>query len=152
MDLWKWKMKKSQEVNIWLMKNIYEKKNKTFRDLDNLPDIEQIFDEGSILLKEENAEINKILKDKYVVEFEGYKVGVVDSNKYTSKLGNLLAKEYKFGIVRGTNPKNNNIYLYGLRSIGNFDVSEIARKYGGNGHKNASGFELLKNKEIWKII
>lgn len=32
------------------------------------------------------------------------------------------------------------IYQYSLRSRGGFDVSAIARKYGGGGHKNAAGF------------
>jgi oligoribonuclease NrnB/cAMP/cGMP phosphodiesterase (DHH superfamily) len=32
-------------------------------------------------------------------------------------------------------------YQYSLRSIGNVDVSEFARKYGGGGHRNAAGFE-----------
>lgn len=31
-------------------------------------------------------------------------------------------------------------YQYSLRSRGDFDVSTIARKYGGGGHKNAAGF------------
>jgi nanoRNase/pAp phosphatase (c-di-AMP/oligoRNAs hydrolase) len=32
--------------------------------------------------------------------------------------------------------------VFSLRSIGDFDVSEIAKQYGGGGHKNASGFRL----------
>lgn len=34
------------------------------------------------------------------------------------------------------------MYQYGLRSIGDVDVSEIAKKFGGGGHKNAAGFQL----------
>ena len=32
--------------------------------------------------------------------------------------------------------------VFSLRSVGNFDVSEIAKKYGGGGHKNAAGFRI----------
>lgn len=32
--------------------------------------------------------------------------------------------------------------VFSIRSIGEFDVSEIARKYGGGGHKNAAGFTM----------
>lgn len=32
--------------------------------------------------------------------------------------------------------------FFSLRSRGEFDVSEIAKKYGGGGHKNASGFTM----------
>lgn len=35
-------------------------------------------------------------------------------------------------------------WQFGLRSRGDFDVSEIARQYGGGGHKNAAGFEVEK--------
>jgi uncharacterized protein len=30
---------------------------------------------------------------------------------------------------------------WGLGSMGDFDVSEIAKAYGGGGHKNAAGFQ-----------
>lgn len=32
--------------------------------------------------------------------------------------------------------------FFSLRSIGDFDVQEIAKKYGGGGHKNAAGFSM----------
>lgn len=34
----------------------------------------------------------------------------------------------------------NGRFQYSLRSRGDFDVSAIARRYGGGGHKNAAGF------------
>lgn len=34
------------------------------------------------------------------------------------------------------------MYQYGLRSIGDFDVSVVAKLLGGGGHKNAAGFQL----------
>lgn len=35
-------------------------------------------------------------------------------------------------------------YSYSLRSRGDFDVSKIAKQFGGGGHKNAAGFETEK--------
>jgi nanoRNase/pAp phosphatase (c-di-AMP/oligoRNAs hydrolase) len=32
------------------------------------------------------------------------------------------------------------MFAYSLRSIGDFDVSELAKRYGGGGHKNSAGF------------
>ncbi len=32
--------------------------------------------------------------------------------------------------------------IWSLRSRGDFDVSEIAKKFGGGGHKNAAGFTV----------
>jgi oligoribonuclease NrnB/cAMP/cGMP phosphodiesterase (DHH superfamily) len=34
------------------------------------------------------------------------------------------------------------MYQYGLRSIGDFDVSTVAKLFGGGGHRNAAGFQL----------
>lgn len=34
------------------------------------------------------------------------------------------------------------MYQYGMRSIGDFDVSEVAKLFGGGGHKSAAGFQL----------
>jgi len=34
------------------------------------------------------------------------------------------------------------LWQFSLRSVGDFDVSEVARIYGGGGHRNASGFEI----------
>lgn len=36
-------------------------------------------------------------------------------------------------------------FQYSLRSRGDFDVSAIARKFGGGGHKNAAGFSVNSN-------
>ena len=36
---------------------------------------------------------------------------------------------------------NSGKYKYSLRSKGDFDVSIIAKAFGGGGHKNAAGFE-----------
>lgn len=33
-------------------------------------------------------------------------------------------------------------YVYSLRSVGDFDVSAVAKEYGGGGHKNAAGFTV----------
>lgn len=39
-----------------------------------------------------------------------------------------------------------------LRSIGEFDVSIIAKKYGGGGHKNAAGYAVDKIEDIYKLL
>lgn len=61
--------------------------------------------------------------------------------QFASEAGNKLASEAgTFGATwyAGDNGK----IFFSLRSIGNYDVSEIARFYGGGGHKNAAGFNI----------
>jgi oligoribonuclease NrnB/cAMP/cGMP phosphodiesterase (DHH superfamily) len=38
--------------------------------------------------------------------------------------------------------KAGNVWQFSLRSSGDFDVSEVAKLYGGGGHKNAAGFTV----------
>lgn len=38
--------------------------------------------------------------------------------------------------------RQDGLYQYGLRSIGDFDCSIVAKLFGGGGHKNAAGFQL----------
>jgi len=38
--------------------------------------------------------------------------------------------------------RHDGMYQYGLRSIGDFDVSNVAKLFNGGGHRNASGFQL----------
>ncbi len=60
--------------------------------------------------------------------------------KHASELGNLLAeKSGTFGLVYAYSGRSK-LWEYSLRSKGDYDVSEIAKMYGGGGHRNASGF------------
>lgn len=42
-------------------------------------------------------------------------------------------------------------YQYSLRSIGDDDVSQIAKFYGGGGHRNASGFQTTEFVIEWSL-
>jgi oligoribonuclease NrnB/cAMP/cGMP phosphodiesterase (DHH superfamily) len=58
----------------------------------------------------------------------------------TSDAGHLLAKGEPFAGCYWDTPKGR---VFSLRSQDDgLDVSEIAKQYGGGGHKNASGFRL----------
>jgi len=77
------------------------------------------------------------------VHFEGYYVPFV-CVQYTlaSVTAGLLAEEAPFAV--GWFQKSDGTFQYSLRSRGEggADVSEIAKKYGGGGHRNAAGFTL----------
>jgi oligoribonuclease NrnB/cAMP/cGMP phosphodiesterase (DHH superfamily) len=88
------------------------------------------------------------------VKFEGYEVGFANAHPHKtmkSRVGNLLAKKYPpFALVVSAHPKG---YGISIRGDGSVDVSEIARKYGGNGHPNSSGFVIpADGKMPWELI
>lgn len=50
--------------------------------------------------------------------------------------------------------RGNNEYRLGLRSVGEYDVNRVASKFGGGGHKNASGCVIRGNfkREFKKVL
>ena len=82
----------------------------------------------------------------------GYEVIAVNSPRiFRTQIGMLLAQKMPpFGIV--WNRRNGQISV-SLRSVGKFDVSKIAKKFDGSGHKNAAGFTLAGNAKLpWKYL
>ena len=97
---------------------------------------------GALLLSKNNQKINHYSEHAELITFEGYQIYAANA-PYTvkSKLGYELAKKTNSFAL---------IYYYekgywkcSLRSVNDFDVSQIAQKYGGGGHKNSAAF-LLK--------
>lgn len=66
----------------------------------------------------------------------------------TSDAGHLLAKDKPFAGCYWDTPQGR---VFSLRSTDNgLDVSEIAKQYGGGGHKHASGFRVPYTHELAK--
>jgi len=76
-----------------------------------------------------------------LVSFEGYEVMFGTAHPYKpmkSLVGNLLARSHPpFALVVAAHPKG---FGVSIRGDGSIDVSKIAQKYGGNGHKSSAGF------------
>lgn len=64
---------------------------------------------------------------------------------FSSEAGNTLAKKSETFGMTWVLSSDGSINV-SLRSIGNYDVSAIARNYGGGGHRNAAGFKVPFDK------
>ncbi|MES2931683.1 MAG: hypothetical protein V4682_03225 [Patescibacteria group bacterium] len=89
-----------------------------------------------------------------LVEFEGHKVYFATTHPFKqmkSLVGNILAKKQgPFALVVAAHPKG---FGVSIRGDGSIDVSEIAQRYGGNGHKSSSGFLIPANGPLpWTLI
>lgn len=72
-------------------------------------------------------------------EIAGVPCLVASSPVLVSEVGHLLAQRMPpMGVVYSQ--RADGIYTYSLRSTGDFDVSAVAAKFGGGGHRNAAGF------------
>lgn len=120
-------------------------------------------DEGTVLLKAVRQQVASIAKHamKCRVHFNvqqhgddsfsnvsvsnGYYRGfdgmAVNTNIHMSEVGHELANESgTFGLIWYLG--SDNMAKVSLRSNGDYDVSAIAKQFGGGGHKNAAGFSV----------
>ena len=87
-----------------------------------------------------------ILSLGYESEIDGYKCLKANYSSFESisDAGGFICDDLKYPVAWIWHVKKNNsgqmVKIHSLRSNGDLDVSEIAVKMGGGGHKNASGF------------
>mgnify|MGYP001597731061 CR=1 FL=1 len=153
MDLWKKTMPYSEEIFLYhsLYRFDFNEWNKLALILENPEKIKQCVKIGKALLKYQENLINPLLdKNADKVLFEGHKARAVNSPFFSSQIGNkLLNKEFSVGIIW---KKGINKIFVSLRGDGRTDVSKLAKKYGGGGHKNAAGFTIQDFPLPWKTI
>jgi len=135
-DLWQFKLPLSKEFSAAL--RCHEMRFDTWDNL--IPKTKELCKEGIILMRYQTQLVNKLCNNWFATEVGGYQVPTVNSGVLQSEIGNQLCishPESKFAVVYvDVDGKR----LYSLRSIGDFDVSAIAKEFGGGGHKNAAGF------------
>jgi hypothetical protein len=95
---------------------------------------------GEPIVESQDMDIETIIQmTTRTLNIGGWQVPVANSALYMSEIGNRLANRpgVAFGAVYYDARSGRK---YSLRSVGNFNVAEIASNYGGGGHKNAAGF------------
>ncbi|HOB90022.1 MAG TPA: DHHA1 domain-containing protein [Candidatus Colwellbacteria bacterium] len=151
-DLWKFKIKDTKEAVAWLESHEQDFKlwDKLIRDFQNPKKRSAFLKEGAAILRYQEQTVKELSDAAVPAVFEGKKAMVVNSPILASQIGNRLAsKEGRVAIIWSN--KNKKIFV-SLRSIGQTDVSELAKRYGGGGHKHAAGFgfKSANNQFPWK--
>lgn len=144
-DLWKWQMPFAKEVIAVI--DSYDYDFYTWDSLNlRLEDNEKfssVLNEGSALLRQREKKIQEILAKKHQIQILNTKIWACNSPVYQSDLCSKLLAEYGEDFSASYYFDGEG-YVFSLRSeqSKNFDVSEVAKKFGGGGHKNASGFRV----------
>jgi oligoribonuclease NrnB/cAMP/cGMP phosphodiesterase (DHH superfamily) len=101
-----------------------------------------LIEKGKIYAEHFAILVEQIANKAVLVSFEGFTCYLASAaNMFTSDVGNHLARSRPpIGIIANL---HGDVLHISLRSTPDVDVSAIARKYGGNGHPQASAF-LLK--------
>ncbi|MEK7648890.1 MAG: DHH family phosphoesterase [Patescibacteria group bacterium] len=109
--------------------------------------------DGSVLLNAEDSMIGRLVQRAEKVTFEGYGVYAVNTPLFYSHSANVISHEKKvpFGITwfyrEGKLQVSLRTYKKGV------DVSLLAKKYGGGGHKGAAGFSYeYKGAFPWEKV
>lgn len=153
-DLWRFGLKSSREVNAYVFSMIY-----TFPNWDHIDDcLEQQFDrvenQGDAIERKHHKDVGELVAaTRREMIIGGHWVPVANlPYTLTSDAGDLMCAPYQSPQLQGeiVTPPFAACYwdtpdgrVFSLRSRdGGADVSEIAKKYGGGGHRNASGFRL----------
>lgn len=148
-DLWKFALPATREIQAAIFSYPYE-----FEVWDKLADTFDEFGhtnlavEGAAIERKHHKDIAELLK---VCQREMTIGGVpvpVASLPYTlvSDAAHIMAKDKPFAACYWDTEKTR---IFGLRSCeGGADVSEIAKQYGGGGHKNAAGFSVPRSHEL----
>ena len=148
-DLWKWRMPKTRDFATGLRSEPFSFER--FNRVMWLPDI--AIDVGQSMNKLFDQQLADVTKrpmpvDLYDVDDVMHGGLCVNCTpNFSSEAGNILAKKSEtFGMTWVLSDDGH--VNVSLRSIGEFDVSKIARNYGGGGHRNASGFSVPFEKMI----
>jgi oligoribonuclease NrnB/cAMP/cGMP phosphodiesterase (DHH superfamily) len=144
-DLWRHKLRNSREINAALRSypmdfqrwDCWEEMTRE----DKLPLLERLSDEGGAILRREQQIVDTHVRFAREIELDGHKVLCVNATVLISEIAGALAKDRPFGVCWFE--RSDGKRAYSLRSReGGIDVSEIAKRHGGGGHRNAAGYEI----------
>ena len=137
-DLWAWKLPESREVNACLRSYPMDFQ---LWDMLHLRKPHDMAIEGSAILRRERQIVDAHVGFARELEIDGYKVLAVNATVLHSEIAGELAKGRPFGAAYFTRQDGRTVWS--LRSTDSgIDVSEVARRHGGGGHRNAAGFEI----------
>ena len=143
-DLWQWELPYSKEFSA-----AFDMVPWNFDEYEKFED-DSVFDDavkrGSYILAYSKTVIKKVCDKATKRKYKEYDVMVVNSSHWMSEIGATLAKDCDFAMIWYYD-HDASIYKVSLRAFHDtMDVSEIAKSFGGGGHRKAGGFVLPKSK------
>ena len=152
-DLWKWNLAHTHEISAFIRSYDMDFKrwNKFAKNLETVKTRKRYVEEGGTILRSDANKIGHAVGEAELVEFSGYRTLASNSFHLVSQIGYGLYKKLPpIGIIWS---RRNGVTVVSLRSNGKVDVSKLAEKFGGGGHKASAAFELAPNDKLpWKVI
>jgi oligoribonuclease NrnB/cAMP/cGMP phosphodiesterase (DHH superfamily) len=137
-DLWRWVFPQSREYNAALASLPFD--FGVWDDIYQANDALGMIAEGVAILRYQQTVVDNAVKNAREVCLDGHKVLCVNATLLMSEIGEALGVGRPFGMTWFQ--RKDGMYQYSLRSgKDGVDVSEVAKFFGGGGHKRAAGFE-----------
>ncbi|QDF28951.1 DHHA1 domain-containing protein [Halarcobacter anaerophilus] len=145
-DLWNWKLLNSKEINAYLQTFIEPNDIDSFNTEYENFDYNYSLDIGKALIKKQEQQVKSKTKKVNTIKIQHVEFNYVNATENISEIGNEICNKYQTpALVFFVNDKKE--YVCSLRSLDNLaDVSEVAKSFGGGGHRNAAGFTLSKEE------
>ena len=137
-DLWRHALPFSREINAALRS--YPLDFDGWDAMARRDPVEWLVPEGRAILRHDAQVVDQHVRHAREIELAGYKVLAVNATVLFSEIAGKLAEGRPFGACYFD--RADGLRQWSLRSQdGGVDVSEVAVRLGGGGHRNAAGFE-----------
>lgn len=149
-DLWRWQLKNSEEINLFIATLTWDFDLWDYHACSNFEFFTNALNSGVAIKSFRDAQIAGDLRNvrrmRLQVQYDDlgatytYDVPVANASANISELGNEMCKKYPDAPFSVSYCDRLDVRSWSLRSIGDFDVSLVAKAFGGGGHRNAAGF------------
>jgi oligoribonuclease NrnB/cAMP/cGMP phosphodiesterase (DHH superfamily) len=149
-DLWRWEIPYSKEFSAAFDMVPYD-----FDEFDKYLDdsaVDNAQERGAYILAYSKTVISKIAKQAVPRKMGGKDVLVVNSPHWMSEIGAALSPKCDFAVIWFYDHDTRQVKVSLRAHHEDSDVSEIAKKYSGGGHRKAAGFALPANVNIETIF
>lgn len=149
-DLWKWEIPYSKEFSA-----AFDMVPFTFEDFDLFLDdsaVDNAQMRGSYILAYSKTVISKIAKRAILRKMGDKEVLAVNSPHWMSEIGSVLSTKCDFAVIWCYDHDTRQVKVSLRAHHDDADVSEVAKRFGGGGHRKAAGFALPPDVSIETIF
>lgn len=142
-DLWRFNLPYSREISQWLRSFPYEMMawDHAATILEDDGGFAGACVTGGQLLKFQNQQVHIMAEHANWRWIAGYPVPVANASAFFSEVAEKLLERYPTAKMTAYHwDRRDNVRQWGLRSRPGFDVSVVAKAYGGGGHAQAAGW------------
>lgn len=144
-DLWKWNLPNSKEVSEGLQFYVKPNSLESFEEVIKLNQ-ETLEITGSILLAKQQQQVASKVKKIQTIKLDEYVFSCLNVIENISEVGNELCKLHEKPSLMFFITEKQEL-VCSLRSMDNLsDISILAKRFGGGGHRNAAGFTIPLKK------